>query len=191
MKKFTSIITLMLIAAMAFTFTSCEDEYIADNLSGGTFYGKTWQGTIRQYYHDRWGLSGNHYRTVMQFNGEGYTSGTGYEVDYDLDDPYGSYYYCEFDWNVYGGTITIRYADTYYDPVYIYDYSLSSNYFEGYFDDGTASDISFRLYAINNFDWDPYWYDYDYYDDYYYAKPQTRAAGDSKLKTAAKGAFAK
>ena len=52
MKKFTSIITLMLIAAMAFTFTSCEDEYIADNLSGGTFYGKTWQGTIRQYYHD-------------------------------------------------------------------------------------------------------------------------------------------
>ena len=119
------------------------------------------------------------------------TSGTGYEVDYDLDDPYGSYYYCEFDWSVYGGTITIRYADTYYDPVYIYDYSLSSNYFEGYFDDGTASDISFRLYAINNFDWDPYWYDYDYYDDYYYAKPQTRAAGDSKLKTAAKGAFAK
>ena len=126
----------------------------------------------------------------MQFNSDGFTSGTGYEVDYDLDDPYGSYYYSEFDWNVYDGCITIRYADSYYNPVYIYDYTLSSNYFEGYFDDGTASDISFRLHAINSFDWDPYWYDYDYYD-YYYAKPQTRGAGNSKMKSGAKGAFAK
>ncbi len=186
MKKFTSILTMMLIAAMAFTFTSCEDEYIADNLSGGTFYGKTWQGTIEQYYHDRWGLTGNHYRTVMQFNNEGYTSGTGYEVDYDLNDPYGSYYYSEFDWSVYNGTITIRYADTGYAPVYIYDYELSSSWFEGYFDDGTASDTYFRLRSINDFDWDPYWYDYD---DYYYY--EGRAAANSKQKSAAKGAFAK
>ena len=123
----------------------------------------------------------------MQFNNEGYTSGTGYEVDYDLNDPYGSYYYSEFEWNVYNGIITIRYADTGYAPVHIYDYELSSTWFEGYFDDGTYNDTYFRLRAINNFDWDPYWYDYD---DYYYYY-EGRAAGNSKQKSAAKGAFAK
>ncbi len=109
------------------------------------------------------------------------------QPDYDLNDPYGSYYYSEFEWNVYNGIITIRYADTGYAPVHIYDYELSSTWFEGYFDDGTYNDTYFRLRAINNFDWDPYWYDYD---DYYYYY-EGRAAGNSKQKSAAKGAFAK
>jgi hypothetical protein len=207
MKKVFSKITMIMLAMLAFTFTSCEDEEIAQNLAGNE--GRIWQGTISKYYQDRWGFSGDHYRTVIEFVGDPWhwTKGTGYEVDYDMNDPYGSYWYSRFDWRVDRGVITLRYADTDYEPVYISDYYLSGNRFEGFMDDGTNSEIKFSLYMIEDFDWD-YYNRYSYYDGFYPAPRRMAASknntptdvkaivGDidettGEVKFASKGAFAK
>ena len=198
---------MMMLAMMAFTFTSCEDEAIAQDLAGND--GRIWQGTISKYYYDRWGVSGDHYRTTIEFVGDvwHWTKGTGYEVDYDINNPYGSYWYSEFEWRVKNRVIELRYADTGYEPVYISDYYLSDNRFEGYMDDGTNSEIKFTLYLVKDFDWDRY-NDYPYYDGFYLA-PQRSMDGSKgsdttaktivgdldeatgKVKFASKGAFAK
>ena len=200
MKKVISTITMMMLAMLAFTFTSCEDEEIAQDLAGSE--GRIWQGTISKYYYDRWGLSGDHYRTVIEFVGDPWhwTKGTGYEVDYDLNDPYGSYWYSEFDWRVDHKVITLRYADTDYKPVYISDYYLTNNRFEGYMDDGTNSEIKFSLYMIKDFNWD-YYNNYSYYDGFYLAPRRMAAAKEAPsendiapsetVKFSSKGAFAK
>ncbi|MCI6159987.1 MAG: hypothetical protein MR681_01450 [Prevotella sp.] len=182
MKRQTLIVKMLMVAVLSFTFTSCyyQDD-IPDALSGD-FYGKTWTGTIESYYSDRWGLYGDQYRTTLQFNAEGHSFGTGYEVDYDINNPYGNYYYCKFTWEVRNGIITLRYADTDFMPVYIYEYRLSQDYFEGYLDDGTNREIFFRLRAVNNFDWNPYW-------GYYYSKA-SRSASPGKLKFSSNGVFA-
>ena len=188
---------MIMLAMLAFTFTSCEDEEIAQNLAGNE--GRIWQGTISKYYQDRWGFSGDHYRTVMEFEGDPwhYTSGRGYEVDYDMNDPYGSYWYSEFDWSVRNREIELRYADTGYKPVYISDYYLSNNRFEGFMDDGTNSEIRFSLYLIEDFDWSRY-NGHSYFDGFRYAPRKAPAASKEapaetveKVKFASKGAFAK
>ena len=115
----------------------------------------TWTGQIATYIYDRYGLSGDSYRTTMYFERENSYGGWGYEVDYDLYNRSSDYYYCEFTWEVYGGKIRIRYADSWND-VYIYDYSLNETKFSGYMDDGTSRDIHFELTSDNNFDWG-YW----------------------------------
>ena len=91
----------------------------------------------------------------MYFERDNAYSGWGYEVDYDLNSRYSDYYYCEFEWDIYKGSIRIRYADSWND-VYIYDYHLTSNTFVGYMDDGSSRDIRFELYYDGNFDWG-YW----------------------------------
>ena len=137
-------------------FTSCdklwcdsEDREEAYTLEG------TWTGYIDTYIYDRYGLSGDSYRTTMYFERENSYGGWGYEVDYDMYSRYSDYYYCEFKWEVYGGEIRIRYADSWND-VYIYDYSLSDYHFSGYMDDGTSRDIHFSLSYDDRFDWS-YW----------------------------------
>ena len=151
--------TYMAMAAMTMAlFTSCdvhwdwedmEDRCEASMLDG------TWTGQIDTYYYDRWGLTGDSYRTTMYFEQEDAYSGWGYEVDYDLRDRYSDYYYCEFEWEVYKGSIRIRYADSWND-VYIYDYRLNGNRFEGRMDDGSSKDILFRLNYDGAFSWG-YW----------------------------------
>ena len=151
MKKIYIYLTMAVIAMMS--FSSCEDS---DTLRARTLEG-TWTGYIDTYYYDRWGLSGNSYRTTMFFDRLDRYGGTGYEVDYDMNSPYRDYYYCPFEWDVYNGTIRIRYADSWND-VLIYDYHLDYDYFEGYMDDGVSSNrIHFTLYYDNSFNWDPYW----------------------------------
>ena len=145
------IYTYILMATIAIAFTSCEtdDMRMARTLNG------TWTGRIDTYYQDRWGLTGETYRTTMYFNQLDAYGGEGYEVDYNVSNPYGSYYYCEFDWEVAGGEIRLRYADSWNDT-YIYDYRLYSDYFEGYMDDGTCRDIHFQLTYDGHFNWSNY-----------------------------------
>ena len=177
MKKFYSYLMMALMAMTSTTvLTSCdEDEMEAWTLDG------SWTGYIESYYHDRWGLSGDYYRTTMFFDKRGAYGGIGYEVDYNVNSRYNDYYYCEFDWDIRNGEIRIRYADS-WDDVYIYDYSLNSRYFEGYMDDGTSRDIYFRLQSDNNFGWD------DYHRHYHYA-PTRGMNGDGK-RFHANGEFA-
>lgn len=144
-------IYLMMAMASMVVFTSCEDS---DAVEARTLDG-SWTGYIDTYFQDRWGLTGNSYRTTMYFHQRDRYGGTGYEVDYDMNSRYSDYYYCEFDWEVYNGEIIIRYADS-WDNVYIYDYHLTSSLFEGYMDDGTNRDIRFELYYDGSFDWGGY-----------------------------------
>lgn len=172
--------TMMAIVALVFTACETEDMRMARTLDG------TWTGRIDTYYEDRWGLTGNTYRTTMFFNQIDIYGGTGYEVDYNTNDPYGSYYYCEFDWEVFNGEIRIRYADSYNDT-FIYDYRLYSDYFEGYMDDGSCRDIHFQLAYDGSFNWGGYRSSYRSYTrsangdaaaDSLSASPRYHAAGE-------------
>ena len=202
MKKMYTYLMMVLMLSMATTtFTSCEteDQYEADVLIAGD-----WQGYLGAYYYDRWGLTGNTYETVSRFcaNGNGVTSGRGYEVDYDTRSPFNDYAYCEFSWSIVNGVITLLYDDSMWYPVYITNYSLYRDYFAGYINDGTRRDIRFKLENVNFGYWDTYrsYYDDYYYDDYYYSRTRsadsTNVTADSiaavsKGKSIASGAFAK
>ena len=180
MKKFftyTAMITMMMTL-----FTSCDIEYwedLEDRSEARTLDG-TWTGYIDTYYYDRWGLTGNPYRTTMYFERETPYSGWGYEVDYDVNSRYNDYYYCEFTWDIYKGSIRINYADSWND-VFINDYRLSSTRFEGYMDDGSNKDIIFKLNYDNRFDWG------------YWTRGVTRGADNDSINTKviASGKFAK
>ncbi len=187
MKKVFSKITMIMLAMLAFTFTSCEDEEIAQNLAGNE--GRIWSGYISRYYSDRYGWSGDHYRTVIEFVGDPWrwTKGTGYEVDYDTSDPYKRYWYSEFDWSVDDGVITLFYADTGYKPVKIYNYRLNNNYFEGFMDDGTYDQIEFRLRLTEDFDWNSYNSHYPYYAPRKSASASNDAPAPQKVRFANKG----
>lgn len=131
--------------------TSCEDN---DAVEARTLDG-SWTGYIDTYFQDRWGWTGNSYRTTMYFHQRDRYGGTGYEVDYNINNPYASHYYSDFIWEVNNGEIRIRYADS-WDDVYIYDYRLTRRVFEGYMDDGTLRGIQFQLYYDDSFNWSPY-----------------------------------
>ena len=177
MKKLTTIFAMAFMAVMTMSlFVSCdEDDEIAYTLNG------TWTGNLSAYYQDRWGLVGDHYRTTITF----YNDGTGEEVDYDVRSPYRDYSYCPFIWTVNNGTITLRYQDSNWAPVYIYDYSLNSNYFSGYMDDGTSRDIVFRLSYDGSFNWNPF------YGRGYAKGNNVLTRTTSGKKAVAMGAFAK
>ncbi len=158
-KTFTYTMTIICSLMMMATFTSCdrnsyldyEDRSEARTLSG------TWTGYIDTYYRDRWGVTGNTYRTTMEFYRENAYGGTGREIDYNTYDNY-VYYYSDFRWEVNGGVIRIKYADS-WGTVLIYDYTLTSTTFSGYMDDGTTRDIRFTFRYDGGFDWGT-WYSY-------------------------------
>ena len=113
MKKLYTYFAMAMIAMT--TLTSCDAieffEDMEDRSEAYTLDGN-WTGFIDTYYYDRWGLTGDNYRTTMHFERENAYGGWGYEVDYDLNSRYSDYYYCEFTWEVYNGTIRISYADS-------------------------------------------------------------------------------
>ncbi len=164
MKKFFTYTTTIICSfLMMATFTSCDRagywdyENSTDRHEAYTLDG-TWTGYIETYFRDRWGVTGNTYRTTMEFFRDNAYGGTGREIDYNTYDNY-VYYYCDFTWDVYNGVIRIRYADSPGNIVRIYDYALSANYFDGYMDDGTSRGIRFRLNYDGNFNWET-WYTY-------------------------------
>ena len=175
-KLFTLVMLVLTVMALGSCNWSSDDP---DRQEARVLEG-TWTGYIDTYYWDRWGLTGNSYRTAMNFVRRDSYGGWGYEVDYNLDSPYENYAYCEFEWEVYRGDILITYADSKWNTVAIYDYALSSNRFWGYMDDGTSRDIAFELFYDGNFNWQPY--------RVYYAP--TRGAGETP-RYHASGEFAK
>ena len=178
MKKIYTYLMMAALTMGAMTlFTGCEeeDDYIAQQLRNCD-----WQGYIDVYYQSRWRLSGDTYETVMRFESrsEYFTSGRGYEVDYDTRSPYRDYAYCTFKWFIVDGEITLIYDDSRWNPIYITNYRLSSTDFYGYIDNGTGQRIQFDLRSSQYSDW-------GYYDNpgsyggfwdqqYYYAR--TRSA---------------
>jgi len=155
MKK---IFTYMMMTIVTMTlFTSCEEE---DGYIATTLRNRDWQGYITRYYQNRWRLSGDSYATVMRFESkdEFYTSGRGYEVDFDTRSPYRDYAYCSFKWFIVDGEITLIYDDSKWNPIYIRnDYYLSTSQFSGYILDGSYDPIRFEFYSEGDFaGWDRY-----------------------------------
>ena len=122
MKRFSSLLSLIIITITVMTFTSCDrDADEADALLG------IWRGQIE----------GNnsytgYYDTEIRFYGNYATSGSGDEYDQDPVDPNNSYY-STFNWEVKDNTIYIYYDNLNdFRNVAITDYRFNSNYFEGY-----------------------------------------------------------
>ena len=169
MKK---IYSLMMMAMMALTFTSCEDEMIADTLEG------PWSGNmyVSSYYNGR-----DYYatRTEITFSLDPFrfTRGYGYWVDYYSGAPW-DYVANHIDWQVENGNIHIyfREDDT---SVIISDYRLSDSRFTGYIADGD-NDVHFSLYHVDSPNWDRYdrWGYDEWYDNYYWSR-ETRGTADS------------
>ena len=156
MKKIYSLLLMTaLMMAGTTTLISCEeeDDYIAQQLREGD-----WQGYIGAYYSDRWGISGSNYATVMRFESRGsyYTSGRGYELNYNVNSPHRDYACSSFKWFIVDGEITLLYDDDIWNPIYIIDYSLGSSWFRGYIYDGTSRRIKFEFKNIAYDDWGYY-----------------------------------
>ena len=156
MKKTISFLMLLTLAVTATTaLTSCEDEddYIAQKLREGD-----WQGTIGAYYTDRWGISGSTYATVMRFESKGnyYTSGRGYELNYNTRSPHQNYACYSFRWFIVDGDITLIYDDDMWTPLYIVNYSLGSSWFRGYIQTPSSQRIKFDFENLAYDDWDYY-----------------------------------
>ena len=180
MKKLFTYLTVMMALAAMPLFTSCDARFwedVEDRAEARTLEG-TWSGYIDTYLYDRFGLSGETYRTSMYFERENGYGGWGYEVDYNIYSRYDDYYYCEFRWEVINGAIRIRYADSWND-VWIYPRQLTTTRFTGTMFDGTSRDIYFDMVYDGNFNWAPY---------LYYAP--TRGVGESP-RYHASGEFAK
>ena len=145
MKRITSMLTMVMIAMLSFTFVSCEldDDDIAYNLEG------VWEGEIRGEYFDRYGHG-------TTYNG---ASGSGREIDFDA---YG--YYTDvvnFRYTVENGTIYLSYSDG--TDVAITHFTLWSDEFHGEFRDYETGRYlaTFRFYRVNS--WRNDWR-YDHYN---------------------------
>ena len=146
MKRITSMLTMVMITMLSFTFVSCEldDDDIAYNLEG------VWEGEIRGSYFDRYGHGTTYNSARIEFyqNPYEYASGSGREIDFD-----GYGYYTDavnFRYTVDHGTIYITYDDG--TDVAITHYSLYSNEFRGEFRDyhNGRTLATFRFYRINS-----------------------------------------
>ena len=176
MKRLHTLLTMVAIAALSFTFTSCDDdEYIADTLWG------TWEGNI--YVTHEW--SGRYYDasySFIYFDRTSSRSGRGYWIDYYDDAPWGTdRIYSHITWTVTNSDIKIYFEeDDYY--VTVYDYSLNDRYFEGYIYTHDNKRVRFQLRKTS----EPIRGGYNYWDDwdYYWAKQngfvdETRATPNS------------
>lgn len=180
MKKFISIISVIIFAVTPFTFVSCDEDYeIADTLWG------VWEG--KMYVQSTW--NGQTYMSsysVIQFDRapNHYDSGTGYWIDYYSGAPW-DYFASHIDWIVSNGTIKIySYEDDSY--YYIYDYSLSDNHFSGVIDSEYGDPMEFYLRKTASPDWgDVDWgwnYSQDWGCDY-----SSRAAAQQPVRTIGTG----
>jgi len=155
MKK---IYSMMMIAMMAFTFTACEDEMIADTLEG------TWSGNmyVSSYY-----------------NG-------GYWVDYYSGAPW-DYVANHISWRVDNGHITVYFIED-GTSVVIDNYHLSDSHFTGYIADGDNDvHFNLTHISSPNWDsYDTWGYDGWYYDSYWARGTRAGDGNDSIAVTTEK-----
>ena len=147
MKKITTLLTMAAMAALTFTFTSCDDddEDIAYTLEG------TWQGSIVSGSYDRYGY-GNYYTdTQIEFYKDPYrwAEGSGREVDYNRS---GWTDVVGFDYKVRDRVIYLDYYDGSRVAIYNWDIYNGGNTFAGEFHDYRTGNYlaSFRLYYVSN-----------------------------------------
>ena len=164
MKKLNTYITMMIMALMTLSMTSCdEDVLIADTLWG------EWEGQmyVTSYYNGH-RYDASYSNLAFDRDPCHYTSGSGYWVDYYSNAPW-DYHANHIRWTVDNGVIRIRFME---DGGYIdiFDYSLNSGYFSGVIYNDYDEALHFRLRKVSspNDCWDDFrwgWYDngWDYW----------------------------
>ena len=175
MKRLSTYLTLLVMAALPFTFTSCEDDWfdgydwydepyydatdyaldLAQTLSG------TWEGTIINEYYNEYGereqTKCDADFTFVQYRSDA-INGTGYETDYDGQ---GNQQTLRFKWYVdyRTGNVNIEYVNSGYR--FLLDskgnskysgFSLDNNYFDGVME-GVNNDeyIFFSLNRVSGY----------------------------------------
>ena len=178
MKKFYSMMMVMMAMMTIFTFTSCDDDVeMASTLEG------TWEGDM-QVYRD---YNGRRYEAVWSkicFEGDPFrwTRGTGYWLDYYRNSPWKrDYVASHIEWHVDNRVLYVYFVEDAH-RIEIRDYRLTDYRFRGtIYDDGQT--IDFNLKHVSSPKWDDYDYDYSYD---YYAKgvtiDGTRAADSTATK---------
>lgn len=161
MKRIHTLLTMVAIAMLSFTFTSCdEDEYIADTLWG------TWEGNmyVTSYWNNRY-YEANYSEISFDKNPDRYSSGTGYWVDYYSNAPW-DYLANHIRWTVRNSSIWVYFIEDDYE-VEIFDYELSYNYFDGYIYTSNNKEVEFHLTKTSSPNWNRYHYGWDYWNGYY------------------------
>ena len=174
MKRFYTLMTVVAIAMLSFTFTACDDDdYIADTLWG------TWEGDmyVTSHWNNRY-YDATYTEISFDRDPDRYASGTGYWVDYYSNAPW-DYIANHIRWTVRNGNIEVYFVEDRYD-MEIYDFTLSRNYFDGYIYTDDDKRVEFHLRKTASPDWDRYHWGSSYWgDDYYYYGKSTRGAGDT------------
>ena len=177
MKKLNTYITMMIMALMTLSMTSCdEDVLIADTLWG------EWEGQmyVTSYYNGH-RYDASYSNLAFDRDPCHYTSGSGYWVDYYSNAPW-DYHANHIRWNVSNGVIRIHFIED-GGFVDIYDYSLGGSYFSGVIYNDRNDALHFRLRKTVDYshDYDNYYWgwDDDWCDYWYYSQKMTRSANDS------------
>lgn len=170
MKKLYSIFGMVLLAAAAFSLTSCDDDAnIAYTLEG------TWRGDMHvQMPYDGYDYNATYSELCFTQDPYTYSSGTGYWVDFYSRAPW-DYVANHTQWTVRNGTIYIYLVEE-GTSLQIRDYGLSDGYFYGtiYYGDIT---VDFDLTHISSPNWNDYRYGYSYWYDYYVKPALTDSLG--------------
>lgn len=181
MKKLISFFTVLVIALV--TLTSCDEDYmISYDLKG------TWEGNLRienDYNGKIYEITKTYIEFIPYENNR--TKGTGYWVDYYSNAPWDKWAN-HIEWSVNNGIIWIHFVED-RTNIEIHDFSLSNNYFKGWFYDDDRTICNFNMYHTSKGNWDSYnhWgYSYTdayydgYYDGYYNTwSKSTRSSNDS------------
>ena len=172
MKKMFTMLMMAMMAMM--TFTSCEDEMIADTLEG------TWSGNM--FISSYWdGRTYDITRSEITFEIDPFrfTKGSGYWVDYYSNAPW-DYVANHIDWSVKNGVIYVYFIED-NDEIEIRDYHLNSNRFYGTIYDGDNL-VDFELYCVSRPHYDNYSWGFDsWYDNYYWARTRSGDADSTKV----------
>lgn len=185
MKKMHTLWTMVLLAVLSMSFTSCEwddDDEIAYTLEG------TWRGNM--YMSSEWDgrvYDATYSEICFLRDPYRYSSGTGYWIDYYNNAGWGTNYVANhIEWTVNYRTITVYFVEE-NTTLWIENYRLDDAYFDGtIFDGETRVDFQLRHTSSpnwNNFQywgWDDYYYDYGY--GYYYSKSAVAGAEQKAQK---------
>lgn len=168
MKKiYTWAAALITIIASSFALSSCDTDYFqASTLDG------EWRGDFGMYYIDVYGRAWDASYSIIEFYQNGFSSrGWGKQYDYYAYGPM-EWEYNEFQWEIRDGIIYLNYPQARELNTSIYNYSMNSHYFSGYF---SNTHNYFRLQKYSDWSWNGYsnsYYYYNrpnyYYDGYYY-----------------------
>ncbi|MBR5083343.1 MAG: hypothetical protein IKX33_01995 [Prevotella sp.] len=181
MKKLYSFLTIVMMAMMAVSLTSCDDEEIARTLEG-TWEGNMYASSYSSYYDTYYDAT---YSEVCFLRDPyRYSSGTGYWVDYYDRGYWGGYNYIanHIEWRVDFGTLYVYFVEDDYE-LRIYDYDLDDNYFVGVIVGEDGQRLRFSLRHVSSPNWNNYRWGYaDYYDPYYYSNENATGMQRAKAK---------